>query len=303
MPGCVDGWGALQEALGRLPLARTLRSAISHAENGFEVSRELAASLSRVESHIASQPSAAPLYPDGPAREGQIVRRPRLAAALRAIAAEGRDAFYLGEVGDAITDVTDGAITARDLEIDQAEWIDPIGLDVFGHRAWTIPPNSQGYLALATAWIVEHLDWSRDPDDPLFTHAVVEAYRAMAWEREDFVSDPTTAPLSAHELLDTNRLAGRASKLHVDSATPWPRPSPAPGGTAYLCVVDAEGTGVSLIQSNFLPRHRIPNIGRRHRCLPPQSRCRLHPPRGPSERVHPRTAAAPHALTDALDQR
>jgi gamma-glutamyltranspeptidase/glutathione hydrolase len=40
--------------------------------------------------------------------------------------------------------------------------------------------------------------------------------------------------------------------VNRDGTTGFTSPSPRPGGTAYLCAVDAEGLGVSFIQSNFM---------------------------------------------------
>jgi gamma-glutamyltranspeptidase/glutathione hydrolase len=51
-------------------------------------------------------------------------------------------------------------------------------------------------------------------------------------------------------LLADDRLTAIAEQVGA-TAGRYPHPSPKPGGTAYLCVVDAGGMGVSLIQSNF----------------------------------------------------
>ncbi len=131
------------------------------------------------------------------------------------------------------------------------DWVDPIGIDVFGLTAWTVPPNTQGYVGLAACWLFDQMGPPRDPGDPAFVHATIEAYRAVAWERDDLVSDPATAPLDQAELLSTDRLGARLSSLSLDAAATWPAPAPAPGGTAYMCVRDGDGVGVSLIQSNF----------------------------------------------------
>src|SRR5262249_10787348 len=48
-----------------------------------------------------------------------------------------------------------GEYQAGDLARVNADWVEPLGIDVFGHRLWTVPPNSQGYLTLASARIAE----------------------------------------------------------------------------------------------------------------------------------------------------
>ena len=66
-----------------------------------------------------------------------------------------------------------------------------------------------------------------------------------------YVTDPRSAPLSSEELLDTQRLAKRAATVDPSRAGRWPMPPPSPGGTAYMTVKDANGMGVSFIQSNY----------------------------------------------------
>jgi len=252
VPGCVDGWEALSERFGKLSLADVLSPAIEIARTGFEVSTELAASLARVHDMVADQPSAGSLYPlsESPA-PASTLHRPALANVLEGIASDGRAAFYTGEVAAGMVAATQGAIVPEDLARVQADWITPASLDLFGRTAWTIPPNSQGYLTLATLWIFASLDPPDDPNDPLFHHLLVEAYRSVAWEREDTVSDPATADVTVSELLSPVRLAERADRIEPDRTTRWPMPQPGIGGTAYMTVLDGDGMGVSFIQSNF----------------------------------------------------
>ena len=49
-----------------------------------------------------------------------------------------------------------------------ADWVSPIGADVWGRRVWTVPPNSQGYLTVAGAWIAGGLPLPTDADDALW---------------------------------------------------------------------------------------------------------------------------------------
>ncbi len=252
VPGCVDGWEALSARFGRLPLRDVLAPAIGYATNGFPVSSELGETLVRIGDLVGDQPSAAELYPDGaPAAAGSHIRRPRFAATLEAIAEAGRSAFYEGEVAAGIIEASRGMITPDDLSVVQADWIEPVGLDIFGRTAWTIPPNSQGYLTLATLAVFEQLDPPTDPNDPMFTHLLIEAYRSVAWERADTVGDPSTAAVGVDELLDRERLAGRARAITRNGTVRWPVPESQLGGTAYMTVLDGDGMGVSFIQSNF----------------------------------------------------
>jgi len=252
VPGCVDGWEALVERHGTIPLSGLLAPAIALGNDGFPVSSEFAADLAAIAPMIRGQESAAALYPDGvPPQPGDRITRRDLAATLSAIATGGRSAFYEGRVAEQISATTTGILTPGDLTGNGPDWVDPVGASVFGLEAWTVPPNSQGYLTVAAAMLLERLDPPRDPADSRFHHAVIEAYRAVAWERDDLVADPRFAPLPPAELLDPARLLPRLERMSPDRVAHWRGPGTAPGGTAYFCAVDAHGMAVSCIQSNF----------------------------------------------------
>lgn len=252
VPGCVDGWVALAEAFGRLPLHELLEPAIQHARLGFEASEELAVELALRAGDFAGKAAAACLYPGGtPPTPGIRLERPELARTLEAVAAGGRDAFYLEAAGPGISDAVKGAITHEDLSRVQAEWVAPLHLDLFGRTAWTMPPNSQGYLTLGALWLLGRSGAPPDPSDPAYWHAQIEAYRAMAWDRSVVLADPDAMTVAADTLLGPERLGVRLQRLDAADTIGWPG-GPARGGdTAYLCTIDDAGMGVSLIQSNF----------------------------------------------------
>ncbi len=252
VPGCVDGWAALSAQYGALPWRDLLQPAIEIATGGFPASPELAENLDRRFDELSTQEAARNLYPGGgPPQTRQRLVRPLLAATLRRIAEEGRSGFYAGPIGRAISAATDSALIAADLTASQAEWVTPLSVSVFGHTGWTVPPNSQGYSTLAAAKILEILEPPADPMDPLFVHLTIEAFRAVAWERDAVVADASAAIPPPTWFLDPERLAERAAAISPTAVTDWPAPQRRPGGTTYLCVVDGNGLGISLIQSNF----------------------------------------------------
>jgi gamma-glutamyltranspeptidase/glutathione hydrolase len=251
VPGCVDGWLALLDRFGSRPLGEVLAPAIRLAEGLFPISSETALNLAAIADLVHGQPSAFELYPGGevPAA-GSALTRPALAATMRAIADNGRDAFYSGRVAEAIEQATRGLITAPDLAANAPDWVDGARLDVLGETAWTIPPNSQGYITLAALSIFEQLGAPERFDDADFHHLLIEAYRAAAWDREIHLADPGHMTASVEELLHPLRVAERAFAITSGTAR-WPSPAPLPGGTAYLCTIDESGMGVSFMQSNF----------------------------------------------------
>lgn len=251
IPGAVAGWGALHDRFGRVSMGTILGPAIHLAEQGFPVSFEMSQALSRRRDQLMSQTSGVDLYPDGePPPVGASVRRPLLATTLSDIVTDGTHGFYTGAAAADMSAAVGGRITRADLAEYHPDWIEPAHLEVFGHTAWTIPPNSQGYLTLAALGVFERLG-DADIDDPVWLHRLIESYRSVAWERDDVVADSRFAPSSWEELLDPERLAARAESIGYRAGV-WPRPGSVPGGTAYMCTVGADGQAVSLIQSNFM---------------------------------------------------
>jgi gamma-glutamyltranspeptidase/glutathione hydrolase len=95
------------------------------------------------------------------------------------------------------------------------------------------------------------LDPPGDPEDPLWWHLLIESYRSLAWERDDLTADPDHLVLPSHLVLDRDRLSRAASSIDPQGTGVWPQSMGTTASTAYLCVVDASGMAVSLIQSNY----------------------------------------------------
>jgi gamma-glutamyltranspeptidase/glutathione hydrolase len=265
VPGAVDGWLALHERWGRLPLAGVFAPAIELAEEGFVASLM----LSLASYLIHDVPGAQELCPNGPLGLEAHVRLPSIGRTLRAIASEGREGFYQGEFGRSLIEIGQGIFTGEDLARDLAQWDEPLKLRVWGQDLWTIPPPSQGYLTLASAWIAEQVGLGADPSDPLWAHLVVEASRAAGHDRPAVLYDGA----DGRALLDEDRLARAAARIDPARAAPSDVtvgtvgesaggegitnegagvPRMGDGDTTHLCAIDADGLGISLTQSNAL---------------------------------------------------
>jgi gamma-glutamyltranspeptidase / glutathione hydrolase len=241
VPGCVDGLVALGDRFGSLSLTELLAPALRLCEDGFPVSPTLA-----VDSHGLS-PETRLLAFGGraPLRRGQRLRAPALATVLRAIIADGRAGFYEGSAGRELCAAGKGLFEHADLRAVAAEWVDPLSVDAFGHTLWTAPPNSQGYLALSGAWIADAVGTPEDPSSPGWAAVLVEASRQAAFDRPDVLHEHA----DGRDLLSSERLAARARAIGDRAATGLADVY-ASGDTTYLCAVDADGAGVSLIMSN-----------------------------------------------------
>lgn len=240
IPGCVDGWIALRDRFGTLPLTALLAPAIGLAEDGFPASPLLVGSISRLDPQ--GRENLGELCNQA-RRPGDRVRRPGVAAALRAVAAGGREAFYEGDFGAGLRELGGGWFTADDLARSQAEWVTPLSAAAWGVDLWTIPPNSQGYLTLGAAALASDLALPLDPNDEHSAHLLIEAAKVAGFDRPSVLH----AAADGQALLKT--IASRSDLLNNERAADWPMPA-RQGDTTYLCTTDSGGMGVSLIQSN-----------------------------------------------------
>jgi gamma-glutamyltranspeptidase / glutathione hydrolase len=240
VPGCVDGWLALHRRFGRLALADVLEPARRYADDGFPASPGLALAIEAV----AHLDEAGDYRVPGGVRTGTMIRRPGPARTLAAIAAGGREGFYGGEFGEWLVELGAGEFTPADLARSQAAWVSAIAGDVWGHRLWTAPPNSQGYLTLAAAWIAAGLELG-DPADPRWAHLLVEASRQAGYDRLDVLHENADGAA----LVAPDRLSPRRLQIDPGQASELPAPAAA-GDTIAVCAVDDDRQGVSLLQSN-----------------------------------------------------
>jgi gamma-glutamyltranspeptidase/glutathione hydrolase len=246
VPGCVDGWVLLHQRHGRVPLGDVLAPAVRLASDGFPVSPLLAFMLHTLGPLDGCDELAVP-RPD----TGELLTRPDVASTLTAIAEEGRAGFYEGAFGAALLEIGGGEYTPEDLVEVQARWVEPLRMRVWGHDVWAPPPTSSGYLVLAGARIAELCGLGPAaelrPEDPAWVHLLVEASRLAGHDRLEVLHD--TADVVT--LLDEDELRRRSERFSPDATARLGAPA-RDGDTMFLCAVDRDGMGVSLIQSNAM---------------------------------------------------
>ncbi len=160
VPGACAGWFDLIERHGSLSMAEILAPAIRLAEEGFPVSPITAHSWELgVQRQLRSSLNGYELTIDGRApRAGEIFHNPNLARTLKMVAERGRDAFYQGEIAEAIVQVireAGGCMSMDDLAFHTSTWETPISVDYRGLQVYECPPNGQGITALLALNILE----------------------------------------------------------------------------------------------------------------------------------------------------
>ena len=260
VPGAVDGWSKLIEKFGRLKLADDLAGATRLAEEGFPVTEWVGAYWAGSEAQLRGDANAAKTYlPGGHTPSvGEIFRNPDLAASLRKLSQEGRDAFYKGDLARRILATSTrlgGTMTAADLAEYSAEWVEPISTTYRGWTVYEIPPNGQGLAALMMLNLMERFPISSTPHNSADAlHIEIEAKKLAYADLVRYIGDPKFSKLPVAEMLSKTYAGARASEIDSQRANCDVAAGKLPvrgGDTTYLSVVDREGNMVSLIQSNY----------------------------------------------------
>ncbi len=260
VPGCVAGWDALHARFGRKPFGHLLAPAIRLAEEGFPVSEIVAGYWQTSEALLRADPVAARTFLlSGRAPEvGEIFRNADLAWSLRQVARGGRRAFYEGSIARrllACLRAHGAPWTREDLSDFRPEWVTPLATTYRGWTVYEIPPQGQGIAALMMLNLMETFplsEWGRD--DVRTWHVMIEAKKLAYADLLRYVADPRFARVPVTGLLDKAYARERARFIDLQRAraqVPAGEPPSAGADTTYLCVVDAKGNMVSLIQSNY----------------------------------------------------
>jgi len=258
VPGAVASWVAMSERFGKLPFADLLQSAIEIAERGYLLSVVVQEKWAAAVQELHTQPGFAEHFlPRGRAPQvGELFQFPAAARGLRAIADTKGQAFYGGEMAQALEKFSNahgGSLKASDFAAYQADWVTPIAQNYRGHTLHEIPPNGQGIAALITLGILGNFDLAALALDGVDSqHLQIEAMKLAFADVYRYVADTASMDVTAQQMLDPTYLKQRAGMIDMKKAQDFKAGNPAKGGTIYLTAADENGMMVSFIQSNYM---------------------------------------------------
>ena len=256
VPGTVDAWATAHQRFGQLGWAQILQPAIELAEQGYPVSSSQArwtqADLDLLNQYPFSQQV---FLVDGQIPEtGAQIRNPDLARILSLIAAEGRAAFYTGEIAaDICTYLAEmgGILTPADFAAHHSDWIEPITTQYRGYTVCQLPPNTQGLTVLQILNLIEPFDLQQlGHNTPDYYHLIVEATKLAFADRDRWITDPAFVDIPIAELISKAYCDRRRAGINMTQARPYSSRSIG-GDTTYSAIVDRQGNAVSLIQSLY----------------------------------------------------
>jgi gamma-glutamyltranspeptidase/glutathione hydrolase len=259
VPGSVAGLLHAQKTYGRLPLAKVMAPAIALAHDGFDVSREMAASFQSASAKLSKFPSSVAVFfgSDGtPPAEGERLVQPDLAQTLTLIAHGGTDAFYRGPIADLIAremEKSGGLISRTDLAAYAPKERAPVTGTFRGYGIVSMPPPSSGGVALVELLnILEGFPLATYGQNASRTmHLMVEAERRVYADRSEWLGDPEFFQVPLPGLLSKAYAAALRDGISETRATPssaiqagQPRQYEH-SETTHYSVVDADGNAVS----------------------------------------------------------
>jgi gamma-glutamyltranspeptidase/glutathione hydrolase len=294
-PGVLKMLAMAHQQHGKLPWARLFAPAIHLAKNGFPISPRLHASL-LADAYLSLDPVARVYFYQvngAPHPIAYTLRNPDLAEVLQRVAKEGVNAFYTGEVAQAIVDKVQqhpknpGHLSAQDLAQYQAKVRKALCFDhVVRAKVFEIcgfPPPSSG--AIAIGQIVGLLQYAptsfRAPVqgelDADWLHDYAQASRLAYADRAQYVADPDFVEAPAGDwrsllypayLKLRAQLIGPTSLKQVPAGVPLraqksayaPMPTQVEFGTSHISVVDAYGNALAMtttIENAFGARQMV----------------------------------------------
>lgn len=266
VPGAVDGWDQLLKRAGTMGFKQVLQPAIELAEEGFPWSQRIARDMADTYTYntqVQADPDTLQTYyPKGVLPSpGAIFRNPDLAHAFRVLQEHGRDAFYKGEIAQAIlakSNAVGGTMTADDLEDFHAEWVQPLTTNYHGFDVFELPPNGQGFAVLEELNILSvcmpqlGFDLAKlGPTSPEYWHLLIETKKLAFDDLNKYNGDPRFVSIPIAQLISKPYAATLCSSIDPNHARTPATKVQHKGGTTYMTTADRWGNMVSFIYSVY----------------------------------------------------
>jgi gamma-glutamyltranspeptidase/glutathione hydrolase len=251
-PGVIKGLFQIHRNLCRLPLREIIQPACEAAKSGVTINAFQHYISEIVSPILKSSPQALALHQTSVKSEqlaacGDVVTHPAMADAFEALAYEGEELFYLGEMGRLLISACEqegGYLRPQDLAAYQVVRRDPLRLGYHGTQLQTNPAPSVGgtLIAFTLALLEQHRlgGWKAGSHDHLFR--VAKAQQLTQQLRQDRGVDRDLDADKAREILTEEYLQSYRDTLQNHPVCAR--------GTTQISVADADGNFASMTLSN-----------------------------------------------------
>lgn len=296
VPAAPDIWISALERHGTMSFGEVAASAIAFARDGFAMYPMMRECLANKRDNFSQWPTTAEIFlPGGKLPDvGDIFVQRDLARSLQYLVDEekahagkgraaglqaARDAFYRGDIAAALIKhqkEEGGLMREADLANFRAEFEAPCRTRFHGADIFSTGPWCQGPMILEALNFLEGIDLAAlGHNSAGYIHAVAEALKLAAADREFYYGDPKFVDVPLDTLLSKPYAATRRELIRPDEAwaemppagtvegrvpPPW-MPDPSSGAaiysdaaqpleTSYLCAIDREGNIFSATPSD-----------------------------------------------------
>lgn len=264
IPGQAAAFVHLAEKYGKLPLKKTLATAIKQANEGFPVYHHYQKLAGYRLKNLKRYPTSAKTFLNSEQKipeVGYLIKQPDLAWTLQQVADKGFDGFYKGESARRLVagvQAANGIWTLEDLANYTIVERQPIEIEYKGHKIISAPPPSSGGIAIAAMLNMlsqYELDELNNADK---SHLIVETMRRAYKDRAEFLGDPDFVDVPTEELISLERAKTYAASIDMNKATSslslnGPKNIKEGFHTTHFSVIDKEGNRVSATLSINLP--------------------------------------------------
>jgi gamma-glutamyltranspeptidase / glutathione hydrolase len=260
VPGTVRGLALAHERYGsgQFTLADLIAPAERLAQDGITVEDDLADSLPQAAGRLGRFPSTRAVFfkGDQPFGRGERLLQADLANTLAAIAQEGPDAFYKGDIAKniaAAVQAAGGLMTVQDLGAYEAVIRQPVRGTYRGHDIVSMPPPSSGGVHLIQILnILEGFDLpSLGAGSADAVHLLAEAMKPAYADRATWLGDPERVKVPVRGLTAKRYAEQQRAAIDLNRARPAdeikagdPLPHEA-DQTTHFSVVDRHGNAVA----------------------------------------------------------
>ncbi len=264
VPGTVAGMELAVEKYGSGKVTREqiMQPAIDLATNGYIMGPSTANAITDHYEDMVSYEELGSYFlnPETglPYETGDHFANPDLAATLTKIAKEGKDAFYTGEIAQAIVDTVakyGGVMTLDDLANYTPAERTPVTGTYRGYKIISAPPSSSGGTHLIEILnIMENYDVAGlGLHSPEVMHLWSEAFKIAFADRAAYMADTDFKPDVPLEGLTSKEYAKeRVSKIVEGKSQDWDKGEPFNYGhdsTTSFSIADKEGNIVTVTQT------------------------------------------------------
>lgn len=269
VPGNIRLMAMAHQRWGKLPWKDIFAPAIRLAEDGYQVTKPMAAAMAYLAPMWRDKfPAIAALYLDAngqPVPVGTLIRNPALGKLLRAVADGGPEVFYSGDNAAAIVSASNafnpGGMTLADLAAYQARARPAV---CAAYRRYKVcgmgPPSSGATTVLQILGMLERFDIAKlGKDSPVAWHLIGEAMQLAYADRDKYLGDGDFVSVPVGGLIDRRYLRSRSKLISPATSLAEYLPGTPPGapkrtvapqdevpGTTHFVAIDGQGDIVTM---------------------------------------------------------